>query len=165
MCSFKIFSIFFFATIFQNLSAANSSGSVMNLVPESEFRLGPDLLAQRRSHDEKICGFQNDTLKAGDNGYLTSPNYPSDYPPKSQCIWWLKVGFTASDNEFWFSTKFVTNHRTSLVCLIVFFTSKQSDWFENWWTFVNTKFRIRCRICWTVSSAIYLSKLHLFLHK
>jgi len=62
----------------------------MNLVPESEFRLGPDLLAQKRSHNEKMCGFQNDTLKAGDNGYLTSPNYPLDYPPSTQCIWWLK---------------------------------------------------------------------------
>ena len=72
----------------------------MNLVPESEFRLGPDLLAQQRSHNEKMCGFQNDTLKAGDNGYLTSPNYPSDYPPSTQCIWWLKVGFTGSVNEF-----------------------------------------------------------------
>ena len=35
----------------------------MNFVPESEFLLGPDLLAQQRSHDEKICGFQNDTLQ------------------------------------------------------------------------------------------------------
>ena len=72
----------------------------MNLVSESEFRLGPDLLAQQRSHNEKMCGFQNDTLKAGDNGHLISPNYPKDYPPKSQCIWWLKVGFTGSGNTF-----------------------------------------------------------------
>ena len=96
MSSFKIFSVFFFATIFKNLLAANNSGSKMNLVPESEFRLGPDLLAQQKSYDQKSCGFQNDTLKVGDNGYLTSPNYPLDYPPNSQCIWWLKVSRSTS---------------------------------------------------------------------
>ena len=89
----------------------------MNLVPDSEFQLGPDLLAQQRSHDEKICGFQNDTLKPGDNGYLTSPNYPSDYPPKSQCIWWLKVSRPTScspdlptNSEFRSSIICLTNH-------------------------------------------------------
>ena len=110
----------------------------MNLVPESEFRLGPDLLVQQRSHNGKSCGFQNDTLKAGDNGYLTSLNYPSDYPPSTQCIWWLKVGFTGSDNEFRisifdFQRNVLTDH--SFVCLIVLFCPNDligSKIDENW---------------------------------
>ena len=37
------------------------------------------------------CGFQLKELKIGDKGVIQTPNYPSNYPPDIQCIWWLKV--------------------------------------------------------------------------
>ena len=79
-----------FPTFFRYSIASNESGLNLNIVSESEFRLGPNQ-ALSRSHEEGKCGFQNSTLKAGDKGYFTSPNYPLDYPPRQQCIWWLKV--------------------------------------------------------------------------
>ena len=79
-----------FAIFIQSSLASNESGLNQNIVLESEFRLGPNQAFSRSNKGGK-CGFQNSTLKAGDKGYFTSPNYPLDYPPRQQCIWWLKV--------------------------------------------------------------------------
>ena len=44
--------------------------------------------AQDRSSS---CGTNLLDLKIGHTGNITSPNYPDDYPPNSECTWWLKV--------------------------------------------------------------------------
>ena len=85
-----------FATFFQYSIASNESGLNQNIVSESEFWLGPNQAFSRSNKGGK-CGFQNSTLKAGDKGYFTSPNYPLEYPPRQQCIWWLKVKMMKSE--------------------------------------------------------------------
>ena len=47
-------------------------------------------LAKDRSN-VPACGSNLLDLKIGDSGLITSPNYPEDYPPDSECTWWLKV--------------------------------------------------------------------------
>merc|ERR1719422_1475445 len=37
------------------------------------------------------CGTTITDLKVGAKGFITSPNYPSDYPPDEKCTWWLKA--------------------------------------------------------------------------
>ena len=50
-----------------------------------DFELAPNKMRTEE------CGFQNKDLKVGDKGIIQTPNYPNDYPPDIQCIWWLKV--------------------------------------------------------------------------
>ena len=47
-------------------------------------------LAKKRTNG-KACGNNLLDLKIGDSGIITSPNYPENYPPDSECTWWLKV--------------------------------------------------------------------------
>merc|ERR1712241_1467341 len=46
-------------------------------------------LAEERSND-KSCGNNFLGLKIGESGVIESPNYPENYPPNSECTWWLK---------------------------------------------------------------------------
>ena len=50
-----------------------------------DFELAPSKIRTEE------CGFQNKDLKVGDKGIIQTPNYPENYPPDIQCIWWLKV--------------------------------------------------------------------------
>ena len=45
----------------------------------------------KKSSNGKACGSNLLSLKIGDRGIITSPNYPENYPPDSECTWWLKV--------------------------------------------------------------------------
>lgn len=60
------------------------------LVLDKFFGLAPDMRAPGD------CGFQYTGLKPGEKGTIQTPNYPENYPPDIQCIWWLKV--TISSN-------------------------------------------------------------------
>ena len=42
------------------------------------------------------CGTQMTSLKIGDSGNITSPNYPDLYPPSIKCAWWLQVRLARS---------------------------------------------------------------------
>ena len=46
--------------------------------------------AEERSNDNS-CGNNLLGLKIGQSGVIESPNYPENYPPNSECTWWLKV--------------------------------------------------------------------------
>lgn len=48
-----------------------------------------DHILTARSTDK--CGFYKSGLKDGDSGSIITPNYPENYPPRLECIWWLKV--------------------------------------------------------------------------
>jgi len=54
------------------------------IVTDIDFELAPNKMRTEE------CGFQNKDLKVGDKGIIQTPNYPNDYPPDIQCIWWLK---------------------------------------------------------------------------
>ena len=57
---------------------------------DTDFLLAP--AAQSRDpNSAEECGYQLKDLKIGDKGVIQTPNYPSNYPPDIQCIWWLKV--------------------------------------------------------------------------
>ena len=56
-----------------------------NMVNDEDFHLAPEI---RNSGN---CGFQLTGLKPGDKGVIQTPNYPENYPPDIQCIWWMKV--------------------------------------------------------------------------
>ena len=60
-----------------------------SLVSDSEFNLAPTLRGGSDGETPK-CGFQYAGLKVGTKGVIATPNYPDNYPPDIQCIWWLK---------------------------------------------------------------------------
>ena len=45
------------------------------------------------------CGTTITDLKVGAKGFITSPNYPSDYPPDEKCTWWLKAKVSKTKKE------------------------------------------------------------------
>jgi len=49
--------------------------------------LAPDVDTMRSDEE---CGVNLSNLKLGDEGFIKTPNYPGNYPPDIQCIWWLK---------------------------------------------------------------------------
>jgi hypothetical protein len=52
----------------------------------------PDfVVSKRQTPVEGDCGIQLTSLKIGDTGNITSPNYPNNYPPSVKCAWWLQV--------------------------------------------------------------------------
>ena len=67
---------------------APGTGSITS--NEHTESLSPKDLAKERSN-VPACGNNLLDLKIGDSGLITSPNYPEDYPPDSECTWWLKV--------------------------------------------------------------------------
>jgi len=46
--------------------------------------------SSRDRSNAPICGSNLLDLKIGDSGIIESPNYPENYPPNSECTWWLK---------------------------------------------------------------------------
>jgi len=68
------------------LQAPGTGSIASNANTES---LSPKDLAKERSN-VPACGNNLLDLKIGDSGLITSPNYPEDYPPDSECTWWLK---------------------------------------------------------------------------
>ena len=53
----------------------------------------PRFMVGRKSPSEEpqpeVCGVNLSDLKIGDDGFIKPPNYPGNYPPDIQCIWWL----------------------------------------------------------------------------
>ena len=70
---------------FKDLKVALLEQEYADMVYDSDFNLAPE---SRGSGD---CGAQMAGLNIGDKGTIETPNYPQDYPPDIQCIWWLKV--------------------------------------------------------------------------
>ena len=66
-------------------SILQSSDHQFNLAPAV-----PALLPSKSSLRINECGFQYQLLKPGATGQIMTPNYPLDYPPNLNCIWWLK---------------------------------------------------------------------------
>ena len=60
------------------------------IVMDTDFELAPQIRGDGDGTTEE-CGFQIKELKIGDKGVIQTPNYPDNYPPDIQCIWWLKV--------------------------------------------------------------------------
>ena len=56
-----------------------------SIVQDKDYHLAPEI------RNSEQCGFQLSGLKPGDKGVIETPNYPQNYPPNIQCIWWLKV--------------------------------------------------------------------------
>jgi len=48
-------------------------------------------VSKRQTPVPADCGAQFTTLKIGDTGNITSPNYPELYPPSIKCAWWFQV--------------------------------------------------------------------------
>ena len=61
------------------------------IVLDTDFELAPQMIRESDGDTIEECGFQIKELKIGDKGVIQTPNYPSNYPPDIQCIWWLKV--------------------------------------------------------------------------
>ena len=61
---------------------------IFELVKDEDFHLAPDVDTMRSDEE---CGVNLSNLKLGDEGFIKTPNYPGNYPPDIQCIWWLKV--------------------------------------------------------------------------
>lgn len=60
---------------------------------DTQFHLAatvPALPQQNSNLRINECGFQYQLLKPGATGEIITPNYPMDYPPNLNCIWWLK---------------------------------------------------------------------------
>ena len=60
---------------------------IFELVKDEDFHLAPDVAMR----SDEQCGVNLSSLKLGDEGIIKTPNYPGNYPPDIQCIWWLKV--------------------------------------------------------------------------
>ena len=62
---------------------------IFELVKDKDYHLAP--VARMQQSSQHQCGFSLSNLKPGDEGIIKTPNFPNDYPPNIQCIWWLKV--------------------------------------------------------------------------
>lgn len=80
----------FWWPIISSISATNPSDSV-NVLDSFDVanNLDIDEIIAARSNDK--CGYYKSSLKNGDFGSIVTPNYPQNYPPRLECIWWLKV--------------------------------------------------------------------------
>ena len=57
----------------------------------TQFNLAvPAILKENVNLRINECGFAYQLLKPGATGEIITPNYPMDYPPNLNCIWWLK---------------------------------------------------------------------------
>ena len=65
------------------------------------------------------CGFQLYGLAPGDEGLITTPNYPDGYPPSLRCIWWLKVSYHFEQNV---NHHLVSDPTNSLIILTTILT-------------------------------------------
>ena len=50
-----------------------------------------NVFTKRQTPVAADCGTQLTSLKIGDTGNITSPNYPNLYPPSVKCAWWIQV--------------------------------------------------------------------------
>ena len=62
---------------------------IFELVNDEDYHLAP--VASSRTTNTEQCGVNLSNLEVGDEGIIKTPNYPNNYPPNIQCIWWLKV--------------------------------------------------------------------------
>ncbi len=71
--------------------ASEEEANLIRLLPSKPEK--DDLLSFTSRGNSKNCGFLAVNLKTGDKGVISTPNYPRNYPPSLECIWWLKVMF------------------------------------------------------------------------
>ena len=65
--------------------------SILHHVSEIQFNLAvPATLKENVNLRINECGFAYQLLKPGATGEIITPNYPMEYPPNLNCIWWLK---------------------------------------------------------------------------
>ena len=82
----EIFKIFLFLPLICSSSSTEDQNEASN---SFHFELPKGLKAEERF--DSGCGFHQTFLRNGDKGEILTPNYPLGYPPRLECIWWLKV--------------------------------------------------------------------------